>query len=118
MALEEFRRCDDRGKIVEIALDAIERGIAQGLPHASQCRRAVLAMDDDFCQHRIVMGAHFGAGLDPAIDARLFWPAQTGDDPGRRPETGLRVFGLEADFDGRPSNTNRPNYQPSPKASW
>ena len=48
------------------------------------------------------MGAHFGAGLDPAIDARLFWPAQTGDQPGRGPETGLRVFGIEPDFDGCP----------------
>ena len=62
---------------------------------------------DDLRQHRVIVGCHVGAALDPAVDTRLRRPFNLGEQAGTRLEPGVRLLGIEPRLDRRAARHQR-----------
>ncbi len=56
-------------QVIQVGGDAGQARGGQGVLHFLQRRRAVVAVHDHLGEHRVVVRAHLGAGVHPAVQA-------------------------------------------------
>jgi hypothetical protein len=49
-----------------------DTGVGQRLLHLAECGGAVVGLDDDLGQHRVVERRHFAAAFDPGFNPSLW----------------------------------------------
>ncbi|CCK07078.1 hypothetical protein BN128_959 [Cronobacter sakazakii 696] len=92
---------DNLAQIIEISGDAVQARGVERLAQFRQRLRAVIAVNDDFGDHRIVKRADFRTGADPAIDPHAVREMHVGKLPRRRLKVFQRIFGIETHFNRR-----------------
>ncbi len=92
---------DNLAQIIKISGDAVQACGVERLTQFRQRLRAVIAVNDDFGDHRIVKGADLRAGADPAIDPHAVREMHVSKLPRRRLEVFQRIFGIETHFNRR-----------------
>ncbi|CCJ92701.1 hypothetical protein BN131_374 [Cronobacter malonaticus 681] len=85
-------------QIIKIGGDTVQTRGVKCLTKFRKRLRAVVAVNDDFGDHRIVKRADLRAGADPAIDAHAVREVHVGKLPRRRLEVFQRIFSIETHF--------------------
>jgi hypothetical protein len=76
-------------------VDALDDGLAQRVAHPRERDVAVLAVDDELADHRVVVGRHHVAGVDVGLDAHA-GAAGAWLKSSMRPGLGMKVSGCSA----------------------
>src|SRR5437764_1007040 len=93
-----------------------DSGFEPGYLEASQCRPggvyrrcAIRSCDDKFGQHGVVVGGHSVVFVDVAVDADVApaWRSPSLENARRWQEIVCGIFGIDAEFDCRPSRRER-----------
>ncbi len=98
----------DGAQILQIGLDAADRGLRQRGIEGGDGGGPVLARHDHFGEHGIVIGGDLGAGLDPAVDAGAFGEFHLGEEAGGGLEIGVGDFRIKAHLHGGALGRKRP----------
>ncbi len=86
---------DDLAQVVEIGLDAVDLCFGQSGAEPLQRLLARGAVRDELGQHRIVIGRHFAAGLDPGVDPQILREDDLVQQAGAGLELLAGVLGVE-----------------------
>ncbi len=97
----KFRQHGQLTQIVEVGGDAAYPGGVKRIAQFEQCVQPVFTVDDDFGNHRIVKGADFAAGADPAVHPHVGRETHLGEYAGAGLEIFQRIFGIDTDFNRR-----------------
>ncbi len=87
-------------QIIQVGGDAGQARGGQGVLHFLQRRRPVIAVHDHLGEHRVVVRAHPGAGVHPAVQADVVRERHLGELAGAGLEILERVLGVDAYFHG------------------
>ena len=69
LACHHVRVDQNAAQVIQVGGDAGQARGGQGVLHFFQRRRAVVAVHDHLGEHRVVVRAHLGAGVHPAVQA-------------------------------------------------
>ena len=88
-------------QVIQVGGNTGQSGLRQCGLHLLQCILAIVTMDNQFGDHGIVMGAHHGAGLYPAVQTNVIREGDFGELAGAGLEIFQGIFGVNAYFHGR-----------------